>query len=225
MTTASVPRWKIDSINRRVHLFDTTRHDFDNSVAHGAPDDGTLSFGVHLPDVQNFSSPWAESGYYHFFGADTNPRHTDDWGTLALISTIEKTGRFWRDPRCLTLNRTRRIGILDLSRQSGGVFYNQAEPSKRDHLSHQNGLDVDVRYMRSDGGEAGLDFADPNSRVWYDSAATRVLMQCFRSQGAVVRIFVDTDYVKIVFPGVTLHDPTHRNHFHVRIRDPDGAND
>src|SRR5256885_874419 len=118
---------EVDSVNVRLYHFDTTRVDANPSIAHGTRSSGTLSGGIHLPD--------AGFGYYHYYGTD--PLNTDDWGTLALVNTIEGAARCWT-PRT---RRNYRPG--DMSLINGGTF--------SPHVDHQNGLDVDVRYVRNDG--------------------------------------------------------------------------
>ena len=120
-------RTETDSLNQALYHFDTTVVDRNPSRALGTPDSGTLDSAIHL------IGSWV--GYRHFLGSDAP--NTDDWGTLALVNTIQGAGR------CLNIaNFTRRSGILDLSRQRGDSF--------PPHVSHQNGRDVDVRYMRRD---------------------------------------------------------------------------
>ncbi len=57
---------------------------------------------------------------------------------------IADTGDEWYQ-----LHASPRINVLDISRQGGGPFL--------PHGSHQNGLDVDIRYVRNDGQDGPLD--------------------------------------------------------------------
>jgi murein endopeptidase len=188
------------------HGFDTTVVDANPSIAHGTPTDGWLEGGINLPDQGR--------GYYHHYGID--PVDRDDWGTLTLINMVEGGGRNWMD-----LYFNPRIGILDMSLQNGGPFTNYYNPDSLDHVSHQNGLDVDVRYVRNDGQEIGLDIASADS-IYYDPQATADLMNSLIQNGNVTVIFIDTAHAHL--EGDILQDlEGHSNHFHVRIEDPDGT--
>ncbi|MGH7698976.1 MAG: hypothetical protein ACREMJ_00425 [Gemmatimonadales bacterium] len=78
-----------------------------------------------------------------------------------------------------------------------------------------------MRYLRLDGQEAPLDVSV--SPAAFDLDGTIDLFNCLDRNEQIDRIFIDTVYVKIDGPGIT-HDSGHRNHFHVRIVDPDGPN-
>jgi murein endopeptidase len=112
----------------------------------------------------------------------------------------------------------------DMSRQAGGVFI--MVPENRAHAEHQNGLDVDVRYMRL-AGEGPLNLANPLERYNnYDQESTLELLQCFLNNQHVVSILYDT--LTQIFNGQgetrLQHASGHSDHFHVRIGDPDGRN-
>lgn len=204
---------ELDSINNSLYHFDTSEVDRNPSLARGTPGAGSLDSGLHLPDNG--------TGYYHHPGSDTlpggAPAHTDDWGVLALLNTVEAAARCWDQAA------RRRTGILDLSLQAGDSFPQHAE--------HRNGLDVDVRYVRR-GGQAqdtfGLDLeANPND---LDTNATRTLWNCFVESPRVEFIIIDGPYFQFfILPHPKLRfdrdtvDRVHRNHFHVRILDPDGT--
>ena len=59
------------------------------------------------------------------------------------------------------------MGILDLSKQDGGAWY-------PDHICHQNGCEVDVRYIRNDGQEIPLNIKTDS--LHYDIDKTVVLI-------------------------------------------------
>ena len=63
------------------------------------------------------------------------------YGTPRLISFIKETTSLWKklDPS------TERLQIGDLSAKSGGKIFR--------HVSHQNGLDADIVYLRKDKRE------------------------------------------------------------------------
>ena len=182
------------------HGFDTTVVDANPSIAHGSPINGWLEGGINLTD--------AGRGYYHYYGSD--PVDTDDWGTLALINMVEGGGRDWRERY-----PTPRSGIGDMSLQNGGIWL--------PHSSHQNGLDVDIRYVRNDGQELPLNITDHPED--YDTLATVDLMNSLFQNGDCVLIVV-SEVCGIIFEDIEVrYDTTnvHDNHFHLRIEDPDGT--
>lgn len=151
-------------------------------------------------------------GYYHYLGTD--PMDTDDWGTLELINMIEMAGRDWRSDNY----SPPRIGVGDLSR---GNLATLTFGGNWDHNCHQNGLEADFRYVRNDGQDLPLNLAGPDS-IHYDGVATVTLMNDYLDEyGDITLIILDTLYSGITGPDVH-HDTSHRDHFHVRIEDPDG---
>lgn len=231
---------ELEPINQRLYAFDTSYFDLNPTVAQGCPGSqdpycsGTLYRGINLPDNDT------AHGYYHYYQPQDLPYglNTNDWGTLALINMIEATSRFWIStsaacfyyrPRHLA-RWAARYGAGDLSRgresespRFGGPWLNNDGTPR--HGSHQNGRDLDVRFLRLDGDSVPLDLEGPDSSQ-YDVDATLDLMGCILDAGNVEWIFVDTAYARVRNrPGgsVIVHDPSHRNHFHVRIQDPDGT--
>ncbi len=196
------------------HLgFDTARVDPNPSRALGIPTAGTLDGGINLPDLGD-----SLTAYLHTLGTDVVD--TDDWGTLALINGIEGAGRHFHGQDCLDAESPTRqpAQVLDMSLRTGGFF--------PPHVSHQNGRDVDLRYLRTDD-TGRLDLREADS-VLYDQLATAQLIQCLISTGRIERILYDSVRTGIFGPAsIMVHDASgaHSNHFHVRITDPDGAND
>ena len=96
-----------------------------------------------------------------------------------------------------------RLVIGDLSRRGGGPL--------DDHVSHQNGLDVDVYYPRADGREA-----EPTHVAQIDLELAQDLVNRFIAAGAQF-VFIG--------PSTPFHGPggvveplaEHDNHMHVRI--------
>ncbi len=216
--------------NRALYHFDPALYDNNPSVAHGVPGDGiqqgTLEGGINLPDLEDGTTP-----FYHYY-QPLDAHNSNDWGTLSLINTIEGTARLWgtypRAPCMLYgyIDRASRFGAGDLSKYGGGLWESTVNPGLNRHDSHQNGLDVDVRFLRLSGQETPLDLTTSDSTD-YDGYSTVDLTRCFVrvARNRVVAIFVDTVYAKVSNePGSTIvvHDVNHRNHFHVRILDPDG---
>jgi hypothetical protein len=177
------------------HAFSPSRCDRDPSRPVGAPASGSLSLGVNLRD--------RGPGYLHVRGTD--PVDGDDWGTLPLVACIEDVGRSWESTLLA-------VTVTDLSLRAGGLF--------RPHSSHQNGLDVDVRYIRADGRAAPLDIRlQPDG---YDPVATRGLIEAFIALCPVHVIFTDLDFLQFtnedVARPVLMTARGHTNHFHVRLK-------
>lgn len=209
---------ELESHNRQLYNLDTLQFNSNYSRASGTRGGGSLLWGLNLPDTG--------FGYIHNPVNDT--KDSDDWGTLALINTLEEVGRWFRRLPCQFVYASPdflpREQIGDMSRQNGGIFY---LPEGGQHQEHQNGLDVDVRYMRNDGQEGPLDLSIPSQALLYDTSATSELMSCFLQTRQVVRLYYDANRTGLTPPpGDTTmrHLSGHANHFHVSIRDPDGAN-
>ena len=128
------------------------------------------------------------------------------WGTDRLVRTVLTVIENYRAER----SSAQRVGIMDLSREHGGLFGRNY--GGLGHASHQNGLDADVLYPRTDGREARA--AKP---AQVDQAAAQDLLDRFVAAGAV-KVFVG--------PHLHLHGPKkivvpliyHDDHMHVRIR-------
>ncbi len=176
------------------------------SIAHGSPGDGWIEKALNLVD--------AGTGYWHNRGSD--PIDTDDWGVLHLINMIEGAGRDWYGNGYTTP----RITANDLSQ--GNAQTQEFGGYWEDHSCHQNGLEVDIRYVRNDGQEIGLNIAGPDS-IYYDVDATIDLMNFLIDNANVTIIYVDTVHAWIVVSDPIVHLPGHSDHFHVRIEDPDGT--
>lgn len=178
---------------------DTSTFDPNPSLALGQPRSGTLSNGLNLVN----QGP----GYYHYINDDS--LDSDDWGVLHTINMIEGAGRDWLGDDMTPP----RVGVGDLSLRYGGPW--------PDHSSHQNGLDVDIRYVRNDDLDTTLNIAEIDS-VYYDLRATIILMNCLVDNGNIQVIFHDSVHSHVV-GGPLMHWPGHSTHFHVRIEDPDGT--
>ena len=195
------------------YTFDTVRWDIDRSHAGLGPDDGFLDYGMNLKD----QGP----GRFHYLGNDQVD--TDDWGTGHLLRLIEGSGRDWADT--LIFSAYPRLLSGDMSLRTGGSF--------PPHVSHRNGVDVDMRYIRKDRSETDTLNICTQAEL-YDTAATISLWNTiiFRNgdgrngRPLVEAIFADTACVGIIddegYHYIT-HVDDHQNHFHVRIRDPDGT--
>jgi len=171
----------------------------------GQRTNGSLVGGTSLPE----SGP----GYYHFLGSD--PVNYDDWGgaesTIQLIQTV---GAQW-----FQSHPTPGIGIGDLSLENGGSF--------PPHTEHQNGLDIDVRYVRNDGANLGINLAVKSEAKKYSKALTIELMKKFAANGSLNKILVSpkSGITSADVPGGNIVVDTsggHDDHFHVSLVDPDG---
>jgi penicillin-insensitive murein endopeptidase len=99
----------------------------------------------------------------------------------------------------------RKFGIGNISLAGGSL--------NKDHATHINGLEVDVRPVRKDGLHIPVTWHQTEE---YDREATGKLIGLFFSYPFVKKVlFNDIG----VYPGVTAWD-RHDNHFHVEIRAP-----
>jgi murein endopeptidase len=129
------------------------------------------------------------------------------WGTDRLIRVLLSVISAYR----ATVSSAQRVGIMDLSRPHGGPFGRAY--GGLGHASHQNGLDADVLYPRTDGLELR---ATKPSEV--DQAAAQDLIDRFLAAGAV-KIFVGPHLHQLHGPkNVVVPLIYHDDHMHVRIR-------
>ena len=169
------------------------------SLALGSPSDGALIRGVRLP---------AEGR--HFFTWDPVRKQAPNrawrrWGTDGLVRVTLRVIRAHRTEH----PDAPRVGIGDLSRPRGGDFGPQF--GGIGHVSHQNGLDVDVYYPRKDRRERS-----PKRAAQVDRRLAQDLVDRFVAAGAE-RVFVGPK-VRLAGPrGVVQVLPHHDNHLHVRL--------
>ena len=126
-------------------------------------------------------------GFYNYSPA------SDRWGTTRLIYGLERIGRRWS-------GQGPRMGVGDISLANGGPM-----PG---HVSHQLGVDVDVKPVRNDGSTAPVTI--------YQSAYSRTLTQ------RLLNLFVAELRIRLILFNDTRTRPTqtwpnHHNHFHARI--------
>jgi hypothetical protein len=171
-----------------------------DSVAVGLPENGSLVGGVQLP-------PEGRS----FFTWDPVLKRQPDrpwrrWGTDDLVRTVLRVLRaFRRDHPAAP-----RVGVGDLGLPHGGYFGPEVGGGIG-HGTHQNGLNVDLYYPRTDRRER-----PPESVDQIDLRLAQDLVDRFVRAGAV-RIFVGPSTplsgpADIVAPLVN-----HDNHLHVLI--------
>jgi hypothetical protein len=174
------------------------------SIAYGLPWAGHLRHGVQLP---------AEGPDWFSWDPALERRPNREWrryGTDALIRTLLSAIRAYREAH----PEAPRVGVGDLSRPHGGPF--GASYGGLGHASHQNGLDADVWYPRSDGLERRARRVDQ-----VDHALAQALVDAFRDAGAQ-KLFVGPN-VGLTGPrGVVIRLAYHDDHVHVRIPPPPG---
>ena len=169
------------------------------SQARGLPTAGTLRRGVRLPP----------EGAHHVTWDPVLRRFPNRawrrWGTDRLVRTLLAVLAEYRRAN----PRAPRVAVGDLSRPQGGEFGRRF--GGLGHMSHQNGLDVDVYYPRRDG--LPLRPARPGQ---VDRRLAQALVDGFVDAGAEL-VFVG--------PRVRLRGPSrvvqplvhHDDHLHVRL--------
>jgi murein endopeptidase len=170
-----------------------------HSTAVGSHAAGRLEHGVRLP---------AESRT--FFTWDPVLRRSPNrpwrrWGTDRLVRVVLGVARDFHAAH----PRSPRMAVGDLSRPRGGDFGPRF--GYIGHVSHQNGLDVDVYYPRADGRELAPHYASE-----IDRARSQELVDRFLAAGAEV-IFVGPNTGLGGAPGRVQALTHHDNHLHVRL--------
>jgi murein endopeptidase len=170
-----------------------------HSTAVGSHAAGRLEHGVRLP---------AEGRT--FFTWDPVLRRSPNrpwrrWGTDRLVRVVLHVARDFHAAH----PRAPRVALGDLSRPRGGDFGPRF--GYIGHVSHQNGLDVDVYYPRADGRELAPRYASEINR-----ALSQELVNRFLAAGAEV-IFVGPN-TGLGGPPDRVQALTHHdNHLHVRL--------
>jgi hypothetical protein len=171
-------------------------HDY--SLARGTVSNGRLSNGLRIAN--------SGTGYQYYRGGD--PADTDNWAILELINFVERVAREWnrRYPGYPI------ITSMDMSRQTGGYFGGNPP-----HTQHQNGLEVDVRYIRNDNSSDSVSITS----AFYSRSRTQQVVDLFLelATGAGVTILSADNQLQ----GVQFN-AAHTNHMHAWITDPDGNN-
>jgi len=170
------------------------------SRALGTPTHGRLLGGVLLPAAGRDYVTWD-------WGIKSSPnRAWRRWGTDKLVRTLLAVLRAHME----AFPGASPVVVADLSRPHGGEFGRHF--GGRGHASHQNGLDVDVAYPRTDG------LPRPPIRVsQIDRERAQDLVNRFAQVGArYVFIGPHTHLRRLrrTVQPLVLHD----NHMHVRIR-------
>jgi murein endopeptidase len=165
-----------------------------DSVALGTPSAGRLVRGVQLPAAGPRFFTW--DPLLHRKPNRAWRRHgTDDLVRLVLRIVRDYARAHPEAPR---------LGIGDFSRPRGGYFGPR-------HVSHQNGLDVDLYYPRLDRKERA-----PKRASQIDRRLAQDLVDRFVRAGAV-RVFVGPNTGLRGPPEIVQALGGHDNHIHVRI--------
>ena len=168
-----------------------------HAVSTGLPWSGSLADGTQLPLDGPDWVTWNPV-------TDSSPNAPKRlYGTERTIRTIVSVAAAFRTAH----PDAPRLVIGDISREDGGPM--------NEHVSHQNGLDVDIRLVRSDGVEGP---ADPST---YDPGLTQELLDRLIAMGAQY-VFVGPSLDLHGPPGIVVNWPNHDDHLHWRIPDPDG---
>jgi murein endopeptidase len=170
-----------------------------HSSAVGSPSAGRLIRGVQLPARGPGYVTW-----------DANLHRSPNrawrrWGTDRLLRKLLTVARAYHRAH----PGARPLLVGDLSRPHGGDFGRQYGYVW--HASHQNGLDVDIYYPRTDAAPRQVrTAADMNTRLSQD------IVNRFARAGAV-KLFVGPNTGLTGPPGVLGVLPDHDDHVHVRI--------
>jgi hypothetical protein len=172
----------------------------EGSRAVGLPWQGRLMGGVELPAVGERFFTW------DYVRQRSPNRAWRRQGTERLVRTLLAVLREYTAAH----PGAARVGVGDLSRPGGGEF--GAEFGPPGHASHQNGLDVDVYYPRTDARER-----PPARPSQIDRELAQDLVERFVAAGAS-NVFVGPNTGLIGPPAIVEVLPSHHdNHMHVRL--------
>ncbi len=170
------------------------------SVAVGVPHAGRLLRGVRLP----------ATGAHHVTWDPVRKRSPSAaWrrhGTDRLVRLVLRVARAHRRAH----PSAPRLLVGDLSRRRGGDFSARVSGGLG-HVSHQNGLDVDIYYARRDRRQR-----PPRTVAHVDLRLAQDLVDRFVAEGARL-VFTGPRLGLRGPPSVVQALPRHDNHLHVRI--------
>jgi hypothetical protein len=170
-----------------------------HAISTGLPYDGTLVDGTQLPVEGPSWVTWNPV-------TDSVPNDPDRlYGNERTIRAIVSVTEAYRAAN----PDAPRVVIGDISFSGGG-------PMRDEHVSHQNGLDVDVYYPRLDGA-----LRAPVASEEIDRALAQDLLDRFVAAGAEM-VFVGYSTGLQGPTGVVVPYPNHEYHMHVRFRPPAG---
>jgi murein endopeptidase len=174
-----------------------------DSRALGLPYAGSLQRGTRLP---------ARGRHFVTWDPILRRRPNRRWrrhGTDDLVRMLVEVGR--RYARREAGEQPMLIG--DLSRPRGGDF--GITYGIVGHSTHQNGLDADVYYPRTDRR-----LGAPRTVAQVDRRLAQRLVDLFVAAGAAT-VLVGPNLALHGPPGVVVPYPNHDNHLHVRIGNPE----
>jgi len=188
------------------------------------------AIGYYSKGLLNFASelPTEGPGFYHLF------RSRDRfYGTREMVSVLTTVATLLEQ----TFPNEERLQIGDISAKKGGLITR--------HNSHQNGLDVDIAYLRNDNREQEVEYdgfdedflKDGEISPNFDTERNWELMKLLFHESKVNRIFVDQkikdelcrfarDRGELETELETLRRlrpyPDHSDHLHLRLECPEG---
>jgi hypothetical protein len=174
------------------------RVDWNHAHSIGLPFSGRLVEGTQLPVEGPDWVTWSPA-------TDSSPNQASRlYGNERTIRAILDVLKAYRAAH----PRAPRVVVGDISRRGGGWM--------NEHVSHQNGLDVDVYYPRRDRR-----LRAPASPSQVDRRLAQDLLDRFLAAGAQI-VFVGYSSGLRGPGGVVVPYPNHENHMHVRFPAPRG---
>jgi len=174
----------------------------------GRPQAGRLAHAVRLPAAGRSYVTWDPV-------LRRTPNRPDRRnGTARLVRTIIKVAAAYRKAH----PGAARVVVGDLSRPQGGDFgaaFGDLGDGKG-HVSHQNGLDVDIYLPRADGLAAGPAAGGPQTPIPFKRALAQDLVDRFVRAGATLVVVGDATGLTGP-PGIVVVEPRHNDHIHVRL--------
>jgi hypothetical protein len=181
---------------RTAEATSATRVDWNHAHSIGLPFSGRLVDGTQLPVEGADWVTWNPA-------TDSSPNQASRlYGNERTIRTVLDVIKAYRAVH----PRAPRVVVGDISRRGGGWM--------NEHVSHQNGLDVDVYYPRRDGR-----LRAPVSPSQVDRRLAQDLLDRFLAAGAQI-VFVGYSSGLRGPGGVVVPYPNHENHMHVRFPPP-----
>jgi len=187
---------RVPRLETQARTAESPRIAWHTALSSGLPYAGRLHDGTQLPVEGPDWVTWDPN-------TDSRPNLAGRlYGNEHTIRTIVEVLAQYRK----THPNAPRVVVGDISLRNGGVM--------DQHVSHQNGLDVDVYYPRRDGW-----LQAPTSTAQIDRRLSQELLDGFVAAGAS-KIFVGYATDLRGPRDVVTPYPNHENHMHVRFRNP-----
>ncbi len=191
---ARAPR--AEATRAAVKATELARIQWHQATSIGLPYSGRLAHGTQLPLAGADWTTWDPV-------TDSTPNRPDRlYGNERTIRTIVSVIAAYRSAH----PHAPRVVVGDISYRGGGRM--------DEHVSHQNGLDVDVYYPRRDGH-----LSAPIATSQIDQRLAQDLLDRFVAAGAQI-VFVGYSTGLRGPSGVVVPYPNHENHMHVRFPHP-----